>query len=909
MNLSSRMRTWGRGIFHQREVDAQVSEELRFHIESYAEDLMCAGLSREEALRRARAELGSAMAVRENARQAWGTRWLDELRGDLRYGLRVLRKNFGLTAIAVTSLGIGIGANIAIFSLTNTLLLDAMPVPHPEQLRLLEWQAQHQSGYKNLPMGDLYGSVQFTKTGVATGTEFSWDEYEALRQNRAVFHGLAAYYHDGGAALVAGNDLQHGTLEYVSPSFFEVLGIRAAVGRTILPSDDASGGAPVVVLSDWIWRDMYGRSPAVIGSTIDVNRIPLTIVGVAPSGFHGADVDNDPALYVPFTMQPQLSPDQWDRGKSRLSNGNTWWVRILGRISPQVTNAQAAVALDGIFRQTAKATLPHPQRVDTESVHLGVIAGARGDARRTDEEFVPVALGMSVLAGFVLVLACVNLANLLLARTMARRRELSVRMAMGAGRGRLARQLLLESLLLAMLGGGAGIALAFAGRNLIPQFLEHQHPAFDWRVYAFAAGLSLLTCLLFGGIPAWRATRVDIQRGLQDGGRSTADRSHLRLGRGLVIMQACLSMVLLIGTGLFVRTVRNLLHVDLGFDPHHVLLFEITLPARPYAKPEERAAAFRQIEQRLASMPGVLSATFSGEPLISGGPSTTDFDPTGEPSGRNTAWRNVVGDHFFRTMGIPLLAGRDFGLEDTAQSRPVAIVNEKLAQRFFPGRDPLGLTFNSPPIRIVGIAGNTKFSDLRQTPPPTFYLPASQNGGWNQVTFELRTSGSPLALADAARIAVHGFDPQLPVAKIRTQEEQIDESIRDERLFEFLTAAFGLLALALASIGIYGIMAYAVARRTNEIGIRMALGAQPGRVLRSILGEASGMVALGAVVGLGGALAMGRLVANLLFGLKAWDPVVFGGSAALLILVALAASWIPARRAARVDPIQALRHE
>ena len=909
MSIFARVWSWFRATSQRSRLEREMDEELAFHLEHYAKELIRRGVDPEEAARRARIELGSTVVQKENMRAALGLRLWDDLRADLRYAARMLVKSPGFTAIAIGSLALGIGANTAIFSLANALLLDSMPVTHPEQLRLLEWQAQHQFGYKNLPMGDLYGDVNFSKIGVATGTEFSYDEYEALRQNHAVFRELAAYYHDGGAAIKDGNDLEDGTLEYVSPNFFRVLGVRAAIGRTILPSDDATGGAPVVVLSDWIWRDMFGRSQTVIGKSITVNRVPMTIVGVAPGGFHGAGVDLDPALYLPLRMQPQVSPDQWDRGKSRLESGNTWWLRILGRIRPGVTNAQASAALDGIFRQTAKATLPHPDRVDGELVHLVVRAGGRGDAQRVDDKFLPVALGLSALAGLVLVLACVNLANLLLARAVTRLRELSVRMALGARRGRVARQILTESLMLALLGGAAGIVLGFAGRNLIPHFLEHQRPAFDWEVYSFAFGLSIVTGLFFGGVPVWRATRVNIQKGLQGGARPTADRSHSRLGRGLVVLQVSLSMVLLIGAGLSMRTVRNLLHTKLGFEPHHVLLFDVSLPFKSYPRQEQRAAAFRQIEERLRAIPGVLSASFSQEPLINGGPSTTNFDPTGKPKGNTTAWMNVVGDDFFRTMEIPLLAGRDFGEQDTASSQHVAIVNEQLAKQFFREQNPVGLTFNSPPIRIVGIAGNTKFSDLWQNSPPTFYLPESQNGGGGQVTFEVRTAEGPNAIANTAREAVHGFDAQLPLARVRTQEEQINDSIRDERLFAVLTSGFGILALVLACVGIYGIMSYTVSRRTNEIGIRVALGAQPKGIQCMVLREAWWLTLAGVMIGLGAALGMGRLVASMLYGLKPYDPLTLGAAGLLLALVAIAASWIPALRAANVDPIQALRHE
>ncbi|HVN92964.1 MAG TPA: ABC transporter permease [Terracidiphilus sp.] len=909
MSLRSRLQTWWRATAHRHMTAAQIDEELRFHIECYSQDLVRSGVPRGEALRRAKAQLGSQAAVRENARHAWGVRALDELAADLRYGLRMLRKNLGLTAIAIASLGLGIGANTAIFSMINALLLDAIPVSHPEQMRLLEWRAQHLPSYKNLPMRDLYGPVNLTKTGVAIGPEFSFPQYVALAQDHAVFQGLAAYFHAGGAAVATGNNLQNGTLEYVSPNFFEVLGVRAAAGRVISPYDGAQGGAPVAVLSDWLWRDLFARSPAAIGSTIEVNRVPLIIVGIAPQGFHGPDVDIDPGLYLPLAMFPEVSPGSYEHGKNRLADGDAWWIRIIGRIRPGISDAQAATALDRAFRETSKATLTSPDRFDQASVRLAVSVGGRGDAQTTDREFVPVALGLSALAALVLLLACVNLANLLLARAISRRRELSVRMALGAPRSRVMRQLMVESMMLAVLGGAAGTALAFAARNVIPRFLQHQPVAFDWKVCAFATGLSLITGIFFGAIPSWRATRGNILRGLRHGAHATRDRSHARLGKTLVVVQIALSMVLLMGTGLFLRTVRNLLHGELGFDPHHILLFGVALPARAYPGPRECAAAFRQIEDRLTALPGVASASFSVDPLIDNDTSTTAFNPVGEPLGQNTAWINVVGDNFFQVMGIPLLAGRELDAQDTATSPLVAVVNQELAHRFFPGRNPIGSTFNSPPIRIVGIVGNTKFSDLRQVPPPTYYLAESQNGRWNQVTFEVKTAGDPATITDEARAAVRGFDSQLPLTNVRTQDEQIDDSIRNERLFAMLAASFGVIALVLACIGVYGIMAYTVSQRTNEIGVRMALGAEPKQVLRMMLSEASSLATLGIVIGAAGALALARFAASMFYGVHAWDSLTLAGAAFLLLSVAVASGFFPARRAARIDPIAALRHE
>ena len=895
-----------RSFFRRGNESRRLDDELRFHIDHQISENIAAGMPADEARYAALRAFGNPALLREQSRATWSWNWLESFLSDAHYSARMMIRNPGFVAIAVGSLALGIGANTAIFSMTKSMLLDSIPVFHPEELRLLEWQVLGQTGYRNLPMESLYGDVDFSKTGTATGASFSYPVYQALRQNNIVFDDVAAYFHAGHVEIAVDGEGDPGTVEYVSGNFFRMLGTRTAAGRNILSADDIAGASPVAVISDFFWSEHFGRAQNAIGKTIELNRIPVTIVGIAPSSFHGAEVDADPLVYIPLAMQPMLSPEESKNGKSSLTDGDRWWVHILGRTKSGVTDIQAQEALDAIFRLTAKATLIHAQRVDDESVHLVLAPGNYAHQRERDT-FLPIAYVLSALVALVLLLACLNLANLLLARAAARQRELSVRLALGAQRGRILRQLLTESMLLAMMGGLVGTLLGYAGRNLIPHLLEEQPPRFDWKVLGFALSLSLLTGLLFGLIPAWRVARADMQTGLRNTGHMTAQRSHTFLGRSLVAVQICFSMVLLIGMGLFAGTLRNLLHTQLGFEPHHLLLFNLELPKTQYPKPETRSAGYQQIQDRLSTLPGVQSVSFSGVPLIDGGPSTTNFDPDGSQPGR-IAWMNVVGTRFFQTMGIPLLAGRDFGRQDTAASEKVAVVNEQLVRQFFPKQNPIGRVFNSSHIRIIGICSNTKFSSLRQNPPPTYYLLGRQND-WDGFTFEVKATGNPAALVASARDAVHAFDQELPLMHIRTQEEQIDGSLREERLFAFLTTAFGALALVLACIGIYGIMAYNVSRRVNEIGIRMALGAQAGQVLRMVMGDGAWLAVIGIAAGLGGALALGRLISSMLFGLKTYDPATLFSAAMLLMLVTLAASWLPAHRAASIDPMRALRTE
>jgi predicted permease len=903
MSLRTRVRTWLRAATFRSRLEREMDEELAFHLESRTQDLIRRGVAPEEAARQARIELGGVTTQKEKMRASLGLRLWDDLRADLLYAARMLAKSPGFTAIAIGSLALGIGANTAIFSMTRTALFENLPVSHPEELRLLHWSIRG----VNPPMDDIYGRLDKTDGGIITCTSFSMAAYRNLRES-AIFRDLIAYSPPGTAQLSFNGDTESGPVEHVSGNFFSALGLRAQAGRTILPSDDgAAGKSSVAVLSDAYWHSRFARSPAVIGKTIEVNRVPLTIIGVAPRGFSSLGAYQWPKLFVPLSLDPILSPGE---SKSRLTDPESWWLTLFGRIRPDMSDAQAQAALAGAFREMIHQTLNPRSKIDLNSMRLFVTPGNRGD-NPYRHHLVQIDSILSALAFLVLLLACANLANLLLARATARQKEVSLRIALGAGRARILRQAFTENLLLALMGGAAGTALGYVGRDIIPPLVGQPLPKFDGAILVFALVLSLLTCLLFGSLPAWRATHADVQEAMKETAQMTAKRSRTRLGKSLIVAQIALSVILIAGAGLFLQTLRNLTSVPLGFQPQQLLLFNLSLTPE-YKTKTARAAAYQQIASRLEAIPGVISASYSTDTLIDNVTSTSNFDITGEPQGVRRAWENIVGPHYLETMGIPLMRGRGFGRQDTPNSQRVAIVNERLAHDFFPGKNAIGQTFNSDHTLIIGICGDTRFKDLRDSPPPTYYLFSRQvadYGPGGQMTFAVKTASNPAAVSASLRRTIHTFDQSLPIAHLRTQQEQIDDTLQSERLFAFLTSGFGLLALVLACIGIYGIMAYTVARRTNEIGIRLALGAQRRQVMTMVVSEALWLVILGIGAGIAAALLLTRSLQSMLFGLKADDPLTYGAAGLLLIGVALLASFVPARAAARVNPIEALRHE
>jgi predicted permease len=915
MGMQSRLSTWLRAVARGEQVNAQVDDELRFHIESYAEDLMRSGMQREEAMHRAHAALGSLAAARENSRQAWGTRWFDELRGDLRYALRILAKSPGFAAIAIGSLALGIGANTAIFSITKHTLLDRLNVPQPRELRLLAWRSQHHG-----VVGSEWGDSSSGPDGVWCNS-FSYPVYQALRHENRTLEDLFAFKDTGAMNITVDGQAEVVQSELVSGNYFQQLEVQPQLGRLIGAQDDGqSGQPPVAVISDGYWTKRFGRSPSVVGKTIVVNLVPITIIGVSPRGFTGAiSVQTSPEIFVPLAMEPQLVTTFW-KG-SLLENQKVWWLQMMARTKPGVGEAAALAQLNTVLHSAVVATM---QPTAKQAIPQLVLQdGSRG----TDASGKDLAQPLYVLlamTSFVLLLACANTANLLLARATARQREMSVRLALGAGRRRILRQMLTESLLLSLCAGAAGLLVASLVQHALTQLTADPSSGrtamqvpFSWGVFAFNLILSLLTGIVFGIVPALQATRTPVRSNLQANAQTTTRRRRGYSAKAIVGFQFAISLLLVAGAGIFLRTLINLSCVDPGFDPRNLTLFSINPPSSRYPQ-EQQPALYQQIEQRLAAIPGVDSVSAMNVILLSNTVYMDDFVPAGKKESDSSGELTVfVGDAYFSTMRIPMLAGRSFNAHDTASAQQVAVINEALAKKYWPGENPIGRTFSmtvpgphNPSYQIIGVSADTRYRNLREDPSPIFYLSYRQAPDLSDGTsFAVRSRVPKAALLPSLRAAVQSIDRDLPLVNVRTQTEQIDETTMNERMFADLTGGFGVLALVLACIGIYGVMAYSVSQRTNEIGIRMALGAEPVRVLRMVLGEASWMAIAGVAAGVAGAVALGRLIASMLYGLKSYDPLTFTASAVLLLCVGLAASWIPARRAARVDPMRALRHE
>jgi predicted permease len=905
------------GCFGRRKADLDFDEEMRMHLQLLTEQGIRRGMSPEEARSAARRQFGNIPLLQQSRREMKSIMSLANLGRDLRFGARQLRRSPSLATIAIVSLALGIGANTAIFTIAKKVLLDSLPVKNPHELRLLTWVSGHQQ-----PVPPVWGDVGTTEEGGLRSTAFSYPVLEELRKKTEVFADLIAFKPIPLTVTVDGNpELIDG--EMVSGNAFSGLGVEPLLGRPLMPADDAAPGkGPVAVISEGYWAERFGRSSSALGKTIFVNGVPITIVGVSPARFTGLEMGQETRIFVPLTMQPLLVPREQlteSGGTSLLNNPQSWWVLILARLRPDVPEARAQAALDLVLRQTAMDGLPRAKGMD--QFHLRLEPGDRG-LDYLKSELAKSLYVLFALAGLVLLLACVNLANLLLARAAARQREMSTRLALGAGRMHILRQVLTESLLLSTVGGVAGLVLGYVGRNVIPRLLASpSHPAmtqvdFDWRVLAFTAGLSLATGVLFGIVPAWQATRSDGSNALNDAVHATAGGHGMWFGKALVIFQIGLSTILLIGAGLFVRTLANLSHTPLGFRADHILLFRLNPPRTRYSD-VQMMALYQQLEERLAVIPGVRSVSMSNIAIIGDGHSGSTFHVSGRPVETEAVrvQTNHVGANFFQTMGIPILQGRGFDVHDTAASPKVALVNRALARQFFPNENPIGQTFEADadeantPVQIVGIAADTRYANLRSETPPTFYMPYAQATRLGRMVVEIHTQAEPGSILSQARTVVASIDRDLPLIDVRTMKEQIQSTMSGERIFAQLTSGFGLLALVLACIGIYGIMAYTVARRTGEIGIRMALGAQAGQVLRMVLREASWMALAGVMLGLACALWLARFLSSMLYGLTPWDPLTLTGAAALLLTIAVLAAFGPARRASRVDPIRALRHQ
>ncbi len=898
-------------LFRSRKrIESEMDAELRFHIDSFSNDLVKQGVPPEEAVRRARMEFGPIEAKKEECRESLGLRLWDEFFNDARYALRMMKQNPGFTAVAVISLGLGIGANTAIFTFAQEILMKTMAVPHSERLRVLAWELIDPKAHFPGPTWGIFGP--------GLPSPFPYQLYLDMRSHNQVLEDLVAFKDVYKLTATVSGQAEPVDGMLVSGNFYQVLAPKIIAGRPIASEDDSPSASPVAIISDAYWARRFGRSNDALGKTISLNRVPVTIVGVNAPEFQGPKAGGTPEIFFPLSLQQPVLPN---RAGSLLANNNYWWIMLMGRLKPGITNQAAATALDLNFRNAFRTTIP--QKKDAEIPRFSLFKGSRGLDRRQLQFTNPIYL-LLALAGLVLLIACANLANLLLARSSTREREMSLRLAMGASRSRVMRQVLTEAMLLALFGGAAGLLLGYSGRNFIPSLFDDSWRLsefslqMDWRVFAFAFAITLITGLLFGMAPAWRCTRADINSGLKETGRMSTSRPKAFLGKALVVFQVSLSLLLLIGAGLFLRTLLNLRTTAIGFNPEHILLFDLNLPRSHYTG-QQGIALYQQLEQKMAKLPGIQSATISSEALLANSVDRNCFRPTGKPPGseeQDSPYTNQVGASFFETLGIPIINGRSFTPHDNQNAPKVAIVNRRFAKEAFPNVNPVGMTITSceraeasTPVEIVGVSADAKYASLRNDAPPTIYFPYLQDNETGRLTFELKTAASTPNIVEEIRETVRSLDKDLPLLEVRTQTQQIEATISGERVFATLTSGFGVLALILASIGIYGIMAYTVSRRTNEIGIRMALGARSTAVLSMILRETLLLALIGIVAGLAAAAALTRLAASLLYDLKPIDPLTFTAAAFLLALIALASGFLPARRAATVDPMHALRHE
>jgi len=837
---------------------------------------------------------------------------MNTLLQDLRYGLRMLAKSPGFAAIAILTLALGIGANTAIFSLTDQVLLRQLPVEHPEQLVVLR-----STGARSGRVWADYDS----------DASFSYPMYKDLRDRNKVFSGLLTCF------PVDVNVSGHGRTEraageLVSGNFFGVLGVRAAIGRVFSPADETAPGAnPVAVLSYGYWSQHFGSDPSILNEALDVNGTPLTVVGVAQAGFTGVQAGSAPDVYIPITMKAQMTPN-WNG----LDSASDYFLAIIGRLKPGMMPARAQAGLQPLYHallaselplMTAKKMMTSPEAQKRYlGGKIGLTPGARGRPVLQQDAKAPLIFLMAMV-GLVLLIACANLACLLLARGEARQREIAVRLALGASRGRLIRQLLTESLLVAIAGGVAGLII---GRWTLGALVARIPPdigasglaaRLDLRVLGFAAAATILSGVFFGLLPALRASRTDLQTAFKEQGASVSSGS-VRLRKSLIVVQVAMTAMLLIASGLFGESLVHLERANLGMRIGHIAQFSLS-PGLSRYSPAQTVALFNRLREDIAALPDVSSVSAAEIPLLADANMTDTMSFEGYTRGKNentNAWVNYVSPHFFSTMGIPLVEGREFRDGDAASSPKVAIINEKVARKFFSGRNPIGLHVaigggpdSHPNIEIVGVVANAKHTDARDPGHLFVYFPYAQDTTMGDATFYVRAAANPRALAATLRTEVARDAPDLPIYDVRTLTEQLNASMFSDRLVTFFTLSLGLLAALLAAVGLYGVMAYVVARRTREIGIRMALGAMPGNVARLILWQAAQLGMIGLFIGMIAAIAAARLIRSLLYGVKAADPVVFILSALLLIVVALVACYIPARRAMRVDPIVALRYE
>jgi putative ABC transport system permease protein len=880
-----------RSLFHRRASDGELDTELRFHVERQIAANIAAGMPAADARRAALTEFGGVEQLKEECRDMRNTNYIHDIAQDFRFGLRMLRKSPGFAVVAVLTLALGIGANTAIFSVVDALLLK--PLPYRDASRLVM----------------VWGSNAGLETSHNVVSPPDFLDWQA--QNH-VFDGMT-YFGDNSANLTGSGNPEQVIVQYTSVNFFDVLGVNFMLGHGFTSVNGKTGNDSVVVLSYGLWKERFAADPAIVGRTVELNGTACTVLGVTPPHFNsffagGSLTGEYPQLWAPFIFTPALS----DRTKVGR------FLTVIARLKSGVSVEQSQAEMHVI---AARLAAKYPNFDGGWSVNVVPVRQEVSGAVR------PALLILLGAVGFVLLIACANVASLFLSRAAGRKREMAVRTALGATGWRIVRQLLAESILLAFLGGALGIFLAIWGTDALlhslPQkLLNLAAVPVDFRMLAFAVAVTLLSGILFGLLPSYAAAHSGIAISLQEGGRgSSLNRRNRAIHGALVVTEIALALVLLAGAGLLIESFSRLTRVNPGFNTDRLLTFKLSLPETKYKTDASEIAFYHELLDKISHLPGVRSASMENLP-----PFTTfalwgvatDVTLPGQESlpvaqRPNTAVR-VVGSDYFQTMGIPLIQGRAFSPDELAAEKHVVIINSTFAQRYFPGSDPIGqkitidMKDTNVPSEIVGVVGDIHAGALSAAPWPTTYWPYPELA-YSQMTMVVRTETDPLALAPPAREIVQGLDKDEPISHVATMDQLISDSVARSRFSTILLAVFAALAMILACIGIYGVMAYATAQRRNEIGIRMALGAQPRDVLRLILGQGAKLALLGAAIGVVGGLLLTRFLKSQLYGIAATDPLTFAAATVLLVAVALAACYIPARRAMQVDPMVALRYE
>ena len=913
--LFRRLQHW----FQRDRFNRELEEEIQDHLARKAAD----GATTDEARRR----FGNVTSTMESSREAWSWMWLDQLSQDLRYALRTMNANRVFTAMAVTSLALGIGANTAIYSFMDAILVRSLPVDRPEQLVILNVTVRKEAPVIRSHWGSSYPEPG----GGFISPNFPYSSLKLLQETDSGLSHLFGYTRVGGLNFVADERATIVGSEYVSGGYFGALGVPAVQGRLLGPDDDRQGAAAVAMLTFDYWQSRFAGDPGVIGKAVTVNNTPVTIVGVSAPEFYGVTPEEKADIFMPLAFLAVLRQQQ--DGGELFRDDHYYWLEIMGRLKPGVTPASAQAQMAGVFRNfVASTATTDRERSDYPALKLAPGGSGVDSIRRRFSKTLWVLMGM---VGLILLIACANVANMQAARAASRRRELAVRMGLGAGRMRVIRQLLTESVLLAVMGGAAGIGVALAGiRMLMPMLANDEDTlaikvGLDWHVLGFTALVAIVTGIAFGLVPAIQTTRVDLTPALKEarasdprGGRLHVGKLRLGLSHLLVTAQIALSLLLVVGAGLFVRTLTNLYSVNTGFNTENLLVFHVNAARAGYRETALKNF-YGQLQSRLQGLPGISGATSTDMPMVAGSSSRTSIEVPGIPKppegqrGPSTSFTRI-GTGFFETMQIPIVAGRAIDQRDTATGPKVAVVNRVFVEKYFPGQNPIGRHFafggskNRLELEIVGVSANARYNSLRGEIPPVTYLPwvqALDNGQLQRLYYEVRTKGDPMKLANTVREVVREASPLVPVQGLSTQKRHIDQTIWEQLAFAKLATCFGGLALLMACVGLYGTMAYSVARRTGEIGIRMALGAERRRIVWMVLREVLVLCAAGAAIG-GVAVYEGTtLVESFLFGMKRNDPLALTVAAAVLFGCALVAGFVPARRASRIDPMVALRHE